>query len=56
MPPERCVSEASATRRAGLASNRLFIYSKVEKKNVLIIYAPRKMRERSERNPKGEVR
>ena len=50
----QCVSEASATRRAELASNRLFVSPKVEKK-VLIIYAPRKMRERSERNPKGGV-
>ena len=28
---------------------------KVEKINILIIYAPRKVRERSERNPKGKI-
>ncbi len=54
MPPIECASGASAARRAKLAVIRLFVLAKVEKKNVLIIYAPRRVRERSERCPKGE--
>ena len=56
-PPVRCVNEVSATRtgKFGGACSDL-ISPKVEKINILIIYAPRKVRERSERNPKGKFK
>ena len=48
-------SERNPKGKIGGACSGL-ISPKVEKINILIIYAPRKVRERSERNPKGKFK
>ena len=53
-PPRDAGAKRAHNRREEVALGHLLKIPKVEKKNVLIIYAPREMRERSERTTGGE--